>query len=74
MGIYVRKNRDAGCAGTFAVLFLAFAVLFVLKVAGIGPVAEWSWWWVTCPLWAAPAAIAALLLGLFLIGCVAALL
>lgn len=22
-----------------------------MKLAKIGAVAEWSWWWVTCPLW-----------------------
>jgi hypothetical protein len=27
-------------------------VLFVvLKLAGAGDVADWSWWWVTSPLW-----------------------
>ena len=30
----------------------AFFLLFVtLKLTEIGPVAEWSWWWVTSPLW-----------------------
>jgi hypothetical protein len=28
-----------------------FLVFLVLKLAGIGEVAHWSWWWVTCPLW-----------------------
>ncbi len=30
------------------VLFLIF---LVLKLAEIGVVADWSWVWVTCPLW-----------------------
>ncbi len=29
--------------------FLLFAVFLVLKLAGA---ISWSWWWVTCPLWA----------------------
>ena len=34
--------------GLSTVLFLIF---LVLKLAGIGQVATWSWWWVTSPLW-----------------------
>ena len=30
---------------------IVFLVLLVLKLAGIGAVAAWSWWWVTAPLW-----------------------
>jgi hypothetical protein len=31
---------------------LVFLVFLVLKLAEIGVVAKWSWWWVTAPLWA----------------------
>lgn len=34
--------------GIGTVLFLIF---LTLKLAGIGQVATWSWWWVTSPLW-----------------------
>ena len=30
---------------------LIFLVFLTLKLAGIGEVANWSWWWVTSPLW-----------------------
>ncbi len=30
---------------------LIFLIFLVMKLAGIGQVAEWSWWWVTSPLW-----------------------
>ena len=30
---------------------IIFVVFLVLKLAGIGEVANWSWWWVTSPLW-----------------------
>lgn len=30
---------------------LLFLVFLVLKLAEIGTVATWSWWWVTSPLW-----------------------
>ena len=32
----------------FTILFLIF---LTLKLAGVGEVAAWSWWWVTAPLW-----------------------
>ena len=28
-----------------------FVVFLVLKLAEVGAVANWSWWWVTCPIW-----------------------
>ena len=34
------------CLGGFV-----FLIFLVLKLAGIGVVATWSWWLVTCPLW-----------------------
>jgi hypothetical protein len=34
--------------GLGTVLFLIF---LVLKLAGIGQIATWSWWWVISPLW-----------------------
>jgi hypothetical protein len=34
--------------GLSTVLFLIF---LTLKLASIGQVATWSWWWVTSPLW-----------------------
>jgi hypothetical protein len=30
---------------------LIFLIFLVMKLAGIGQVATWSWWWVTSPLW-----------------------
>lgn len=30
-----------------------FIVFLILKLAEIGSVAKWSWWWVTSPLWIA---------------------
>lgn len=35
----------------------AFVIFAVLKLTGV---IAWSWWWVTCPLWA-PVAVAVLL-------------
>ena len=30
---------------------ILFLICLTLKLAGIGQVADWSWWWVTSPLW-----------------------
>ena len=30
---------------------LVFLVFLTLKLGDIGMVGEWSWWWVTSPLW-----------------------
>lgn len=47
------KTVYRGGVGIFGWLFL---ILFVLKLNPGGnfttPVADWSWWWVTAPLWA----------------------
>lgn len=47
------NNKTTGGMGLGTLLFLIF---LVMKLAGIGSVANWSWWWVTAPLWI-PAAI-----------------
>jgi len=46
--------------------FLIFLILFTLKLAAIGQVASWSWWYVTMPLWSFPA-VAGALFGLTLV-------
>ena len=46
------KTTSSGI-GLGGVIFIVF---LILKLAGIGQVANWSWWWVTSPLWI-PAAI-----------------
>lgn len=30
---------------------IVFLIFLTLKLAGIGVVATWSWWWVCSPLW-----------------------
>jgi hypothetical protein len=42
------KKASGNGIGIGTVLFLIF---LTLKLAGIGQVATWSWWWVTSPLW-----------------------
>lgn len=44
-----KDNSSSG--GGISLLGLVFLVFLVMKLAGIGQVANWSWWWVTSPLW-----------------------
>lgn len=44
------SNQSTGI-GITGFIFLIF---LTLKLTGIGPVAHWSWWAVTAPLWAPP--------------------
>ena len=47
--IYImeKDNKSTGL-GFGTILFLIF---LTLKLAGIGVVATWSWWWIFSPLW-----------------------
>jgi hypothetical protein len=56
------KSNYPGC-GLFSTLL--FVLFLGLKLAGIGAVASWSWWWVTSPLWI-PAAGVLLVLAAYL--------
>jgi hypothetical protein len=49
--------------GLGTILFLIF---LVMKLAKIGDVANWSWWWVTSPLWI-PIVLVLGIMGLILI-------
>lgn len=60
------SNKSNGI-GTGTVLFLVF---LVLKLAGIGTVATWSWWWVCSPIWI-PAVLVILIL--FILGLIESL-
>jgi hypothetical protein len=42
------NNKSTAGFGIGTILFLIF---LTLKLAGVGRVAYWSWWWVTSPLW-----------------------
>jgi hypothetical protein len=55
------KNTSLGI-GT-----IIFLIFLVMKLAKIGEVANWSWWWVTAPLWIPIAFILIVLLVFLLI-------
>ncbi len=43
-----KESKSSSGIGIFGLTFIVF---LVLKLAEIGQVANWSWWWVTSPLW-----------------------
>jgi len=43
-----KDNKGSNSLGLGTILFLIF---LTLKLAGLGVVATWSWWWVFSPLW-----------------------
>jgi hypothetical protein len=48
-------------------VFGLLGVIFICaKVFGVQPVADWSWWWVTAPLWVGFALLAVIFLPLFI--------
>lgn len=55
-------------SGGLGIGTLVFLIFLTLKLAEIGPVAKWSWWWVTAPLWI-PVGLIALIA--FIVGVVA---
>ena len=59
------SNNTGNGIGLGTILFLIF---LTLKLAEVGPVQYWSWWWVTSPLWLP---ITAVLIALFIIWIIA---
>jgi hypothetical protein len=43
-----KSNSNSSGIGLGGAIFIVF---LILKLAEIGQVATWSWWWVTSPLW-----------------------
>jgi len=54
-------STSSSSSGGIGICGATFIVFLILKLLGIAPVATWSWWWVTAPLW-----IPAILVGVVL--------
>jgi hypothetical protein len=52
-------NKATTSATGFSIFTVLFLIFLVLKLLGK---ITWSWWWVTCPLWA-PWGVALLVIG-----------
>jgi hypothetical protein len=46
------KSNSAAGGGGIGLLGAMFLIFLTLKLCGV---IDWSWWWVTAPLWAIPA-------------------
>jgi hypothetical protein len=51
MGEDAMSEKSAAPGGGIGVTGLLLVLFVGLKLAGIGVVATWSWWWVLSPLW-----------------------
>ena len=45
------KNKQQVTNSGLGLSSIVFLIFLVMKLAGIGQVATWSWWWVCSPLW-----------------------
>ena len=55
------KSSSAG----FPVALVLTLIFVTLKLAQIGVVASWSWWWVLSPLWIVALIVVATVVGVF---------
>lgn len=48
-----QQQAPLGSMNVIAWMFIAFLVLKLIEVdgRGVSPVHDWSWWWVTSPIW-----------------------
>ena len=60
----IENKTKSTSLGIGTIIFLIF---LVMKLGKIGDVANWSWWWVTAPLWIPMAFILIVLLVFLLI-------
>lgn len=58
------SSSGIGIAGVLTIVFI------VLKLVGVGPVANWSWWWVLSPMWISTGIVIFFLLVMLLISLV----
>jgi hypothetical protein len=60
--------------GGISIGMVLFIIFLTLKLAKVGVVANWSWWWVTSPLWLVPSIIiVSVFLGAIVIGIIKSL-
>ena len=44
-------NETKAANTSFTLQTLVFLIFLILKLAEVDPIADWSWLWVTSPLW-----------------------
>jgi hypothetical protein len=55
------RKGSAEAGGGIGILGVLAIVFIALKLAEVGAVAKWSWWWVLAPIWM-PLALALVIL------------
>lgn len=45
------SDSSSSSGGGIGICGFLFLIFLTLKLAEVGTVATWSWWWVTAPLW-----------------------
>lgn len=56
------EDKSSSASGGIGLSGAVFVLFLGLKLGGVMPVAGWSWWWVTAPLWGGLAIIIAIAL------------
>jgi len=64
--IVLNQTVNAG-KSSFGLGTVVFLIFLTLKLAELGAVATWSWWWVTLPLWITPAIFCSIFAGIGLV-------
>ena len=67
------SNNSSNNSGGIGLCGFVFLIFLFLKLAEIGVVATWSWWWVTAPLWIPFTIVFSLLAILLTIGGISAM-
>lgn len=44
-------NETKAANTSFTLQTTVFLIFLILKLAEVDPIGDWSWWWVTSPLW-----------------------
>lgn len=57
-----RQRGETSSSGGIGICGLLFVIFLTLKLIGVAPVSEWSWWWVTAPLWGPIAIVFAIMI------------
>ena len=63
---YRYRNEGSSSSGGVGFVSLLALLFIALKLLAIEPVANWSWWWVTSPLWGSFLLYATVFVGAFL--------
>lgn len=63
----MESNKSTASSGGVGLLGLVFVAFLVMKLAKVGAVADWSWWWVTAPLWGGFALVCAIFIVAFVV-------